>query len=45
LQINPRSMVIEKREPTPPPPDAASLPYLADISAVLPTSNKQVIKL
>ncbi|KAF2645515.1 cell morphogenesis protein-like protein [Massarina eburnea CBS 473.64] len=41
LQINPRSMVQEKREPTPPPPDAANLPYLADLSALLPTSNKQ----
>lgn len=42
LQINPRSMVSEKREPIPPPPDAASLPYLADLSALLPSSNKQV---
>lgn len=42
LQINPRSMVAEKREPTPPPPDAANLPYLADLGALLPTSNKQV---
>ena len=42
LQINPRSMVQEKREPTPPPPDAANLPYLADLGALLPSSNKQV---
>lgn len=42
LQINPRSMVSEKREPTPPPTDAANLPYLADLSALLPSSNKQV---
>jgi hypothetical protein len=42
LQINPRSMVSEKREPMPPPPDAASLPYLADLSKMLPSSNKQV---
>ncbi|CAI6342287.1 unnamed protein product [Periconia digitata] len=41
LQINPRSMVLEKREPTPPPPDAINLPYLADLGALLPTSNKQ----
>jgi hypothetical protein len=41
LQINPRSMVSEKREPTPPPPDAVNLPYLADLSGLLPTSNKQ----
>jgi hypothetical protein len=43
LQINPRSMVVEKREPTPPPPDAVNLPYLADLTALLPTSgNKHV---
>jgi hypothetical protein len=42
LQINPRSMVSEKREPLPPPPDAVNLPYLADLTQVLPSSNKQV---
>jgi hypothetical protein len=42
MQINPRSMVSEKREPAAPPPDAANLPYLADLSALLPSSNKQV---
>jgi hypothetical protein len=43
LQINPRSMVIEKREPAPPPPDAANLPYLADLDALLPSGgNKHV---
>ena len=42
IQINPRSMVHEKREPSPPPPDAINLPYLADLGALLPTSNKQV---
>ncbi|KAF2736143.1 cell morphogenesis protein-like protein [Polyplosphaeria fusca] len=41
MQINPRSMVGEKRDPTPPPPDAANLPYLADLGALLPSSNKQ----
>jgi len=41
LHINPRSMVSEKREPVPPPPDAANLPYLADLSNLLPSSNKQ----
>ncbi|KAI4682406.1 uncharacterized protein J4E88_005296 [Alternaria novae-zelandiae] len=41
LQINPRSMVSEKREPMPPPPDAVNLPYLADLTQVLPSSNKQ----
>jgi len=44
LQINPRSMVQEKREPTPPPPDAVNLPYLADLGALLPSSSKQVIE-
>jgi hypothetical protein len=44
LQITPRSMVSEKREPTLPPPEAANLPYLADLSIYnsLPNSNKQV---
>jgi hypothetical protein len=42
MQINPRLMVSEKREPIPPPQDAANLPYLADLSALLPSSNKQV---
>jgi hypothetical protein len=42
MHINPRSMVSEKREPAAPPPDAANLPYLADLSALLPSSNKQV---
>lgn len=42
MQVNPRAMVVEKREPTPPPPDAAALPYLADLAAVLPSSSKQV---
>jgi hypothetical protein len=42
MHINPRSMVSEKREPAAPPPDAVNLPYLADLSALLPSSNKQV---
>ena len=42
LQINPRSLVTEKREPAQPPADAINLPYLADLSALLPSSNKQV---
>ncbi|KAF2010010.1 hypothetical protein BU24DRAFT_414452 [Aaosphaeria arxii CBS 175.79] len=41
LQINPRNMVAEKREPVPPPADAGNVPYLADLNALLPTSNKQ----
>jgi hypothetical protein len=44
LQITPRSMVSEKHKPTLPPPDAANLPYLADLSAYhsLTSGNKQV---
>lgn len=44
-QISPRSMLPpDKREISPPPQDTGSLPYLADLSAILPTSNssKQV---
>lgn len=41
MQINPRAMVLEKRETPAPPQDAASLPYLADLGAVLPSSSKQ----
>ncbi|KAJ9669598.1 Cell morphogenesis protein PAG1 [Coniosporium apollinis] len=41
LQITPKAMVTEKREPTLIPQDAAALPYLADLGQVLPTSNKQ----
>ncbi|KAF2871432.1 cell morphogenesis N-terminal-domain-containing protein [Massariosphaeria phaeospora] len=39
--ITPRSMVGEKREPALPPAEAANLPYLADLGALLPSSNKQ----
>ncbi|KAI9789822.1 MAG: Cell morphogenesis protein PAG1 [Peltula sp. TS41687] len=41
LQINPKAMVQEKREPAPMPPDALSLPYVADLSSALPVGNKQ----
>ncbi|KAF2750504.1 cell morphogenesis protein-like protein [Sporormia fimetaria CBS 119925] len=41
LHITPRSMVVEKREPTPPPADAAALPYLADLNALLPSSGNK----
>ncbi|KAI9795647.1 MAG: Cell morphogenesis protein PAG1 [Piccolia ochrophora] len=41
LQITPRAMVQEKREPLAPPSDATSLPYLADLSHALPGGNKQ----
>lgn len=43
LKITPRSMIPEKREQTPTPPDAANLPYLANLDALMPTgSNKHV---
>lgn len=42
LQITPKAMVQEKREPAPVPPDAPSLPYVADLSLALPVGNKQV---
>lgn len=42
LQITPRAMVQEKREHPPIPPEALSLPYVADLSTALPVGNKQV---
>ncbi len=42
LQITPKAMVQEKRAPATVPAEAASLPYLADVSALLPVGNKQV---
>ena len=42
VQITPRAMVQEKRDPALPPPEASSLPYLADLSLSLPVGNKQV---
>ncbi|KAI9801765.1 MAG: hypothetical protein M1825_003137 [Sarcosagium campestre] len=41
LQITPRAMVQEKREPLAAPPDAVGFPYLADLSLILPGGNKQ----
>ncbi|KAF2816182.1 uncharacterized protein BDZ99DRAFT_471444 [Mytilinidion resinicola] len=41
MKINPRTMVVEKVEPTTPPQDTTSLPYLADLGQVLPSSSKQ----
>ncbi|KAF2459229.1 cell morphogenesis protein-like protein [Lineolata rhizophorae] len=41
LQINPKAMVFEKREVSQPPPDPVGLPYLADISVILPTGNNK----
>ncbi|TKA75946.1 hypothetical protein B0A49_03704 [Cryomyces minteri] len=39
LQINPKAMVVEKRETAPVPQDFVSLPYLADLSQVLPIGS------
>ncbi|KAL8657658.1 MAG: hypothetical protein Q9226_001688 [Calogaya cf. arnoldii] len=41
LQITPRNMVQEKREPVVLPPDSLGLPYVADLSQALPIGNKQ----
>lgn len=42
LQITPKNMVQEKREPIVLPPDTLGLPYIADLSEALPIGNKQV---
>lgn len=42
LQITPKNMVQEKREPISIPPDTLGLPYVADLSEALPIGNKQV---
>ena len=44
LQISPRNMVQEKREPSIAPTEALGLPYTADLSLTLPVGNKQVSK-
>ncbi|PQE17215.1 cell morphogenesis PAG1 protein [Rutstroemia sp. NJR-2017a BVV2] len=41
MQITPKTMVAEKREPMPPPPDVGKLPYLAELSDALPMGTKQ----
>ncbi|KAJ6096375.1 hypothetical protein N7486_007121 [Penicillium sp. IBT 16267x] len=41
LQVVPKNMVQERKDLTPPPPDLASLPYVADLASVLPVGNKQ----
>jgi hypothetical protein len=42
LQIVPKNMVYERKDPSPPPPDMKGLPYVADLGSVLLTGNKQV---
>lgn len=43
LQITPRSMVAEKHERPPVPQDVSGVPYIADLSNVLPLGNKQSV--
>lgn len=42
MQVVPKNMVQERRDPAPAPPDARGLPYVADLNTVLPVGNKQV---
>lgn len=41
LQIVPKNMVHERKEPHPVPSDVKNLPYAADLGTVLPVGNKQ----
>ena len=42
MQISPKTMIpSEKRELSPPPPDAVKMPYLAELSEALPIGAKQ----
>ncbi|KAK3678194.1 Cell morphogenesis protein PAG1 [Recurvomyces mirabilis] len=41
LQIHPKTMVAERREPAQAPIDTAQLPYIADLALVLPGGAKQ----
>lgn len=41
MEIRPKTMVAERREPVQAPPDTVGLPYIADLSEVLPTGAKQ----
>jgi len=41
LQICPKTMVAERRDPAPAPTDTANLPYIADLAVVLPSGAKQ----
>ncbi|KAM5436635.1 Cell morphogenesis protein PAG1 [Microsporum canis] len=42
LQVIPKNMVHERREPLPAPSDLSNLPYVADLGTILPVGNKQV---
>ncbi|KAI9930563.1 hypothetical protein ASPWEDRAFT_107111 [Aspergillus wentii DTO 134E9] len=41
MQVVPKNMVQERKDITPAPTDTKSLPYVADLSTVLPVGNKQ----
>ncbi|EEP75465.1 conserved hypothetical protein [Uncinocarpus reesii 1704] len=41
LQITPKNMVHERKEPLAAPPDVTNLPYVADLGTILPVGNKQ----
>lgn len=41
IQVVPKNMVQERKDITPTPPDTKTLPYVADLGAVLPVGNKQ----
>ncbi|PGH07578.1 hypothetical protein AJ80_07967 [Polytolypa hystricis UAMH7299] len=41
LQVLPKNMVQERKEPLPMPPDLTGLPYVADLGTVIPVGNKQ----
>lgn len=41
LQITPKTMISERREPMAAPTDSAGLPYIADLALVLPSGAKQ----
>ena len=42
MHITPKSMVQERRDNVSAPPDASTFSYLADLSTILPSGNKQV---
>ncbi|EGC47719.1 transcriptional activator leucine zipper [Histoplasma capsulatum var. duboisii H88] len=44
MQVIPKNMVQERRDPLPPPSDLKSLPYVADLGTVLPVGNKQILQ-
>ncbi|TPX26815.1 Cell morphoproteinsis protein PAG1 [Coccidioides immitis] len=41
MQITPKNMVHERKEPLAAPPEVTHLPYVADLGTILPVGNKQ----